>query len=110
MTAYCTRKRCFERSFCRIGENAAHTSWSIRSIVASTNELAHFKWLDDRFAQTIPSTSAHTATELIHLLRKKGAGETVWAISDDIVIDGKEMLLDKAMAHIWGRQIDVCRG
>ena len=70
-----------------------------------TNELAHFKWLDERFANPIPSRTAHTAAELVQLLRKKGAGKRVWVISDDSAIDAKEMLLDEAMTHIWGRQI-----
>jgi hypothetical protein len=70
-----------------------------------TDELAHFKWLDERFAHPIPPNTAHTSAELVQLLRKKVAGETVWVISDDSVIDGKEMLLDDAMNHIWGREI-----
>jgi hypothetical protein len=70
-----------------------------------TDELAHFKWLDDRFSHPIPPSTAHTPAELVQLLRRKGAGQTVWVISDDCVIDAKEMLLDDAMTHIWGREI-----
>jgi hypothetical protein len=70
-----------------------------------TDELAHFKWLDDRFAHPIPPSIAHTSAELVQLLRKKGAGQTVWVISDDKVIDAKEMLLVDAMTHIWGKEI-----
>jgi hypothetical protein len=36
--------------------------------------LADFKWLDERFAHPISSKTAHTAVELVALLRKKGAG------------------------------------
>jgi hypothetical protein len=67
-----------------------------------TDELAHFKWLDDRFAHPVPPSTAHTAAELVSLLRRKGAGPTVWVISDDSVIDGQEVMLDKATIHVWG--------
>jgi hypothetical protein len=70
-----------------------------------TRELAHFKWLDERFAHPIPPSTAHTAAELVSLLRRKGAGETVWVISDDRVIDAQEMPIEKAMIHIWGTDI-----
>lgn len=70
-----------------------------------TEELPHFKWLDERFAHPIPPSTAHTAAELVSLLRRKGAGPTVWVISDDRAIDAQEMPLDTAMSHIWGRQI-----
>ncbi len=72
---------------------------------AITNELAHFKWLDDRFAIPIPASTAHTVKEIATLLRKKGAGKTVWAISEDRDIDGKELELETALRHIWGRGI-----
>jgi len=72
-----------------------------------TSELTHFKWLDDRFAHPIPPSQAHSAAELASLLRRKGAGDTVWVISDDSAIDTREMALEKVMAHIWGRGIGV---
>jgi hypothetical protein len=68
-----------------------------------TNGLAHFKWLDERFAHPIPATTAHTAVELVTLLRKKGAGPTVWVISEYGPIDGREMQLAEAMECTWGR-------
>jgi hypothetical protein len=67
-----------------------------------TNGLAHFKWLDERFAHPIPATTAHTAVELVTLLRKKGAGPTVWVISEYGPIDGREMQLAEAMECTWG--------
>jgi len=70
-----------------------------------TRELAHFGWLDEHFAHTIPSTVAHTMKEKIALLRSKGAGPTVWSISEDRDIDGKELDLEVAMEHIYGRGI-----
>ena len=45
------------------------------------DELPHFKWLDERFAHPIPAKVAHTAAELVALLRQKGAGQNVWVIS-----------------------------
>jgi hypothetical protein len=66
--------------------------------------LAHFKWLDERFAHPIPPKTAHTAAELVALLRKKGAGRTVWVISEYKAIDGREMDLEAAMDEVWGRQ------
>jgi hypothetical protein len=67
-----------------------------------TNALAHFKWLDDHFAHPIPASTAHTAAELISLLRRKGAEQTVWGISEYASIDGQEMKLEEAMEEIWG--------
>jgi len=66
--------------------------------------LPHFKWLDERFAHPIAPKVAHTAAELVSLLRSKGAGQTVWVISEDKAIDGREMNLDDAMSQIWGAQ------
>ena len=67
-----------------------------------TDDLAHFKWLDEQFAHVIPPTMAHTAAEIVALLRKKGAGPTVWAISEDDSLDAREMDLDDAVRRIWG--------
>ena len=66
--------------------------------------LAHFKWLDERFAHPIAPKTAHTATELVALLRQEGAGRTVWVISEFPTIDGREMNLEAAMDDVWGRQ------
>jgi hypothetical protein len=71
-----------------------------------TDGLAHFKWLDMRFAHHIPASTAHTAAELVSLLRRKGAGKAVWIISEYAPIDGKEMSLEDAMEQTWG----LCRG
>ncbi len=48
-----------------------------------TSELAHFEWLDERYASIIPSSTAHTVEEIAALLRRKGAGPTVRVISED---------------------------
>jgi hypothetical protein len=67
--------------------------------------LAHFKWLDDRYAKEIPSTVAPTVAEIARLLRQKGSGETIHAISEDKSIDGCALPLEVALQHIWGRGI-----
>jgi hypothetical protein len=69
---------------------------------AFTSKLSHFKWLDERFAHPIPSSTAHTAAEIATLLRKKGAGERVWVISQRSAIDGQELGLKTALETIWG--------
>jgi hypothetical protein len=70
-----------------------------------TEGLAHFKWLDMKFAHIIPASTAHTATELISLLRQKGAGKTVWIISEYRAINGREMDLEEAMEQTSGRSM-----
>jgi hypothetical protein len=71
-----------------------------------TEQLAHFKWIDERFATQVPGSTAHTASELVALLKKNGAGPKVWVISEDKSLDGQELPLDTTMEKIWG----VCRG
>lgn len=66
--------------------------------------MPHFKWLDERFAYPISPKTAHTAAELVALLRSKGAGRTVWVISEDRAIDGREMTLEDAMETARGAQ------
>lgn len=70
-----------------------------------TKELAHFKWLDERFARPIPSSLAHSPEEIASLLRKRGAGRTVWAISEDSAIDGTELILEEAITRVLGRDM-----
>lgn len=70
-----------------------------------TNNLAHLKWLDHRFATHVPGSVAHTADELIALLKREGAGHQAWVISEDKALDGRQLPLDEAMKAIWG----VCR-
>jgi hypothetical protein len=67
-----------------------------------TVELAHFKGLDERFALPIPPKTAHTVKEICQLLRSKGAGQTVWVISELAGLDGRELGLDEALSQVWG--------
>lgn len=71
---------------------------------AFTSELAHFKWLDERFASPIDPKWC-TAAGIAARLREKGAGPTVRAISEDPEIDGKELKLEDALEFILGREI-----
>lgn len=70
-----------------------------------TVELAHFKGLDERFSQPIPPTTAHTVKEICQLLRSKGAGQTVWIISELSSLDGQELGLEEALSEVRGREI-----
>jgi hypothetical protein len=67
-----------------------------------TNQLAHFKWFDARFARSIPPTTAHTAEEIIALLRRKGAGARAWVISEWSEIDAQDICLEDVVHSIWG--------
>jgi hypothetical protein len=67
--------------------------------------LAHFKGLDERFAQPIPPRTAHTVKDICQLLRSKGAGPTVWIISELASLDGHELGLEEALSQVRGREI-----
>lgn len=69
-----------------------------------TSELSHFKWLDERYAFPIDPKWG-TKEGIAARLRQKGAGSTVQVISEDSAIDGKELKLEDALEHVWGRQI-----
>jgi hypothetical protein len=68
-----------------------------------TAKLAHFNWLDERFATSVPGSMAHTSVDLVSLLKQSGAGPIVWVISEDRSIDGRALPLQEAMDSIWGR-------
>ncbi len=67
-----------------------------------TAKLAHFNWLDDRFATPVPGSMAHTSEELVLLLKQFGAAPLLWIISEDRSIDGRALDLQEAMDSIWG--------
>ncbi len=67
-----------------------------------TKELAHFKLLEDRYSQPVSSSIANSAPGMVSLLRQKGAGATVWIISEDPKMDATELPLDEAMQQTWG--------
>lgn len=72
-----------------------------------TDELAHFKWLDDRYSQLIPPSIARTADEMVSLLRAKGCGKSVWIISEDHELDATELQLVEAMKRVWGSSMST---
>jgi hypothetical protein len=67
-----------------------------------TKELAHFKWLEERYSQPVSSSRANSAHGMISLLHQKGASATVWIISEDPKIDATELPLGEAMEEAWG--------
>jgi hypothetical protein len=67
-----------------------------------TDQLAHFKWFDARFARSIPPTTAHTAEEIVALLRRKGAGSRAWVISEWSELDAQEIALEDVVHRVWG--------
>jgi hypothetical protein len=76
-----------------------------------TQELAHFRWFDPRFATGIPWKvdpklglwQRHVqGIENVHrLLKSKGAGKTCWALSADAALDGKELELESVLERVF---------
>jgi len=66
-----------------------------------TRELAHFKWLDMRFAKKI-APNQQTPSAIAALLRSKGAGLTCTVISESSKMDGRELGLDEALREVVG--------
>jgi hypothetical protein len=67
-----------------------------------TASLAHFKHLDMRYAVQIRPPQRR-ASEILKLLKLKGAPETCYALSEDSELDGKEIQLADALTSIVGR-------
>ncbi|MFI5095860.1 MAG: hypothetical protein ACHQIK_20745 [Candidatus Acidiferrales bacterium] len=80
-----------------------------------TQELAHFRWFDPRFATAIPWKvdpnlglwQRHVqGIENVHrLLKSKGAGKTCWAMSADAALDGKELELESVLERVFDSDI-----
>ncbi|MBZ5688889.1 MAG: hypothetical protein LAP86_28095 [Acidobacteriia bacterium] len=68
------------------------------------NELYHFKALDPRCFVSIPP-SQQDPEQIASILTKKGAPRSCWVTSTEAELDGKEMLLSKALKEVVGRQI-----
>jgi len=77
-----------------------------------TNELAHFRWFDMRYATPVnwsvdPSLKlwdrhSQGLDNLVRLLKSKGAGATCWVVSENTHVDGKEMTLEAALKSTIG--------
>ena len=80
-----------------------------------TQELAHFRWFDQRFAVPIPwkvdptlklaQRHAQGIENIVRLLKSRGAREKCWAISEDPDLDGKELNLEDALENMMGRDM-----
>jgi hypothetical protein len=80
-----------------------------------TGLLAHFRWLDRRFATPIPwkvdpklklwERHVQGIENIQRLLQTRGAGQTCWVISEDSAIDGHELDLSAALEHVSGNQV-----
>lgn len=69
-----------------------------------TDQLAHFKHVDTRWAFAVPKDLLRAA-DVALFLNAKGAPDTCYVISEDDDLDGKEISLAKALAAIIGRGI-----
>jgi hypothetical protein len=77
-----------------------------------TRELAHFHWIDTRFAvppsewtkdPSLLNGSTSGVENIYLILKSKGAGNTCWVISEDADIDAREMDLKTALKEVVGR-------
>jgi hypothetical protein len=84
-----------ERYLAMLGTEKRRAKWR--------SELAHFNALDERFASPISPKVAHGVEQIAVLLRTKGAGNSGWVISEDVLLDGREMELEIALRSVWGR-------
>jgi hypothetical protein len=65
-------------------------------------ELAHFKALNFTYAKIIPAVQQN-ATSVAKLLTSKGAGRMCWVISEDSILDARQMDLETALQATIGR-------
>jgi len=67
-----------------------------------TRSLAHFKHLDMRYVVPI-TPREQNESDILRLLREKGAPENCYALSEDDELDGREVSLADALKEIVGR-------
>jgi hypothetical protein len=67
-----------------------------------TRSLGHFKHLDPRYTVPIAPREQHVS-EILRLLKTKGAPEMCYALSEDDELDEKEVVLADALKEIVGR-------
>ena len=63
------------------------------------SQLPHFSHIDPRFTTLVP-TREQTAAALCARLRELGAGERCFLLSEDADLDGRDLLLDEALATV----------
>lgn len=64
-------------------------------------DLGHFKYLDPRFAHSVPKRQ-QSASLLRELLKGKGAPDLCYVVSTDPELDGREVPLGEALERIVG--------
>jgi hypothetical protein len=67
-------------------------------------ELSHFKALDPRYCFTVPKVE-HTAEQIAAFLTRKRAPASCTVISENSLLDGKEMSLLQALRKVVGYQM-----
>ena len=93
----------FARSFILPEKRARYLSLleSKRGRKKLLDGLNHCHDLDERYAQLIPA-GQQNAQAIEKVLKRKGAPEQCYVMSDDVDIDGKEMLLREALLKVVG--------
>jgi hypothetical protein len=66
------------------------------------NKLHHFRHLDMRFAQEVPSRDQSSSIVGVQL-RERGAPRGCHILSNDADLDGREMTLDEALSELLDR-------
>ena len=64
-------------------------------------ELAHFKWLDQRCIRYL-APSAQNPEDIAKVLRQKGAPDICFLVSEDSVLDRKQLPLLTALEEVVG--------
>jgi hypothetical protein len=64
-------------------------------------ELAHFRWLDQRHAKKL-APSAQNPEDIARLLRQKGAPDICFLVSEDSALDRKQLPLLAALEEVVG--------
>lgn len=67
-------------------------------------QLSHFKALNPKFMVPIPPNQQNPS-DLVKLLRAKGAGATCYVMSENSELDGREVELETALNETVGRQM-----
>jgi hypothetical protein len=89
-----------------------------------TSELPNFQWFELRYATLVPwkvnpallalGQRFSGISNLVHLLRSKGAKDSCWVISANPQIDGREMSLGSALDAVaesdWGTILSFLPG
>jgi hypothetical protein len=77
--------------------------------------LGHFRWIDRRFATTVPWKVGPALSlwrrhqqgiqNIAGFLRSRGARDTCWVISQLTGVDGKELELETALEAVVGKDM-----